>query len=95
MRGQVKDKAEAKDKAKWISFYFLLDTGKTKIWEVMSKGQGAILGVIKWYGAWRKYSFSPRSNTIFEEKCLRDIADFCERETLAHRAARKRAKEAA
>lgn len=37
--------------------------------------QGAVpLGVVKWWGAWRKYAFFPNPDTLYEQDCLRDIA---------------------
>jgi len=91
---KVKAKVEVKVKKEsmWISFHLIFDTGKTKIWEVMSKEQESILGVIKWYGPWRRYSFFPQSDTRFEKTCLWDIADFCDEETKKHFEARKKAK---
>lgn len=59
-------------------------SGKTRIWQIESK-RSALLGDVRWYGPWRKYAFFPEANTIFEQDCLRDIADFIERETKAHR----------
>ena len=71
------------------------ETGKTRLWHVVPKGGGSIstihhthgapIGVIHWYGPWRKYCFSPHVSTIYEMHCLRDIADFCEQQTIAHR----------
>jgi hypothetical protein len=63
-------------------------SGKTFIYEVRAKGGGS-LGTVAWFGRWRCYSFFPAARTVFERKCLRDIADFCEREMAAHRAAKK------
>lgn len=67
-------------------------SGKTLLWNVESIAdkdgdhpEYAELGVVKWYGAWRKYAFFPASGTLFEHDCLRQIASFCERETIAHR----------
>ena len=40
-----------------------------------------LLGDIRWFSRWRKYSFNPYNNTTYEETCLREIAEFCERET--------------
>ncbi len=57
------------------------DSGKTKIWKVASSEDGWILGVVKWDGRWRKYAFLIYSESIFEEGCLREIADFCQRQT--------------
>lgn len=45
---------------------------KTKIVGVYSLSSGALLGEIKWYGAWRQYCFFPR-NAIFNKDCLEII----------------------
>lgn len=70
-----------------IYIYFLpcKPTGTTKIWEVLAKDGDSVLGTIKWFSRWRKYAFWPEPNaqTIFEHHCLRHIADFCERESKA------------
>lgn len=63
-------------------------SGKTAIWFVYAKGRdlrGGQLGQIAWFGRWRCYGFFPLAGTVYERTCLRDIADFCERETAAHR----------
>lgn len=54
---------------------------KTAIWFVVSQLEQKILGQIRWYGAWRKYCFFVYPNTVYEQICLRDIADFCENRT--------------
>lgn len=67
------------------------DTGKTKVWAVISKegGEGGFeLGKVKWFGRWRCYAFFP-TDAIFETKCLREIASFLESRTQEHRAKRK------
>lgn len=63
--------------AKWIKFNYagLSPTGKTKVWEVTTL-VGNTLGFIKWYGPWRKYSFFPAANTVFENDCMQDIINF-------------------
>lgn len=59
-----------------------MDKGrKTKIFLVKSLDGDNFLGLIKWYGAWRKYCFFPEEQTIFESVCLKDISDFCYTET--------------
>lgn len=46
------------------------------------RGKGEVfLGQIYWFGRWKRYSFYPASETVFEQDCLRKIADFCERQT--------------
>jgi len=54
---------------------------KTKTW-VVANGD-YILGTIKWFAKWRKYSFYPRDDepTVYEQTCLRDIASFIETKT--------------
>jgi len=71
------------------------DTGKTLTWDVRTKSEspkdprgegGRYLGHIQWFGRWRGYAFFPELQTIYEQKCLREIADFIEGQTKAHRA---------
>jgi hypothetical protein len=82
--------------SKWIQF---VDRGipagkKTRVWTVHPiDGANSNLGEIRWYAPWRQYAFYPTRNSLFERQCLRDIADFCEKETNAHRATNKRAAE--
>jgi hypothetical protein len=57
---------------------------KTKVWRVDSK-DGVELGYIEWYSRWRCYTFTPLADTVYEKRCLRDIADFCEQETKSYR----------
>ena len=80
--------------SRWITF--VEDTPQawvTRYWKVLSKEGGNFLGGIKWFGAWRKYCFFPEQATIFEQDCLRDIADFCEAQTYGRKAERAIEKE--
>jgi hypothetical protein len=63
------------------------ESGKTRVWAVQSN-EGAVLGSITWFGRWRKYVFHPPPNlkSTYEETCLREIAEFIETQTKAHRA---------
>jgi len=66
--------------ANWIAFHLYEDTGKTKKYLVVTKECfPKKLGEIKWFGKWRKYSFFPEPNTIFENQCLNDIIKFIEK----------------
>jgi hypothetical protein len=47
--------------------------GKTKRIVVVSKRHLDILGEIKWYGAWRQYTFWPAEKTIWNTQCMDDI----------------------
>lgn len=74
--------------AEFISFIEVASKPKTKVWEVYSGKEifeSALLGTVKWYGSWRKYAFFPEAQTLFEQQCLRDLADFCEKQTTNHR----------
>ena len=83
-------------RAKWICFVEIPNSPerKTKVWQVVAKQNGMGVGVIRWFTSWRCYTFLPDSTTIFEEDCLRDIAEFVESETRKHREANKAAKAA-
>ena len=58
---------------------------KTKVWFVVSLDEKSHLGWVTWYGPWRKYCFQPKENTVYEWVCLREIADFCEKQTKLHK----------
>ena len=51
---------------------------------VANRTSGVVIGVVKWYNQWRKYCFFP-VDAIFEQNCLRDIADFVELMTVEHK----------
>jgi hypothetical protein len=66
------------------------DTGKTLVWEVRTKASvkgegGRFLGEIRWFGRWRGYAFYPYMDTLYEQRCMREIADFVEAQTRAKR----------
>lgn len=62
--------------SKWIEFKETIAPGSTKRFHVVTKDNGAIIAMIKWYPSWRKYSFFPYQNTVFETQCLKDIVSF-------------------
>ncbi len=72
----------------YIQFVEDVPAAKTNRWEVVTVDGGAVIGRVSWYGPWRRYCHFPRENTVYEQVCLREIADFCEAETAAHRKAR-------
>lgn len=59
-------------------------SGITKTWDVRSDGN-VFLGIVKWWGAWRRYCYCPTGSTVHEQVCLREIAKFIEDRTREHR----------
>jgi len=57
---------------------------KTKIWDVTTIDRAGLLGQVKWFAQWRKYTFFPNVNTLFDFDCLTEIAEFVANETLEH-----------
>lgn len=51
---------------------------KTSIFSVSPKGRSeeVILGYIKFRGQWRSYVFFPCAQTLYDPKCLLEIAEF-------------------
>jgi hypothetical protein len=76
--------------SKWIYFdqHENKKGRKTKIWFVRAKDGDQYLGTVAWYPAWRKYVFwigeVAEGGVLFEQDCLRDIADFIETRTREH-----------
>lgn len=58
---------------------------KTATWDVHAKRSGGILGSVKWFARWRKYCFFPAADCVFEETCLREIAEFIVARTREHK----------
>lgn len=81
--------------AKWMSFEWDENTKSkiTKVWTVIANQSNFVLGQIKWHSGWRRYCFFPNPNTLFEQDCLRDIANFIESETTIHKEKRKSEKQ--
>lgn len=67
----------------------LISEAKTQRYVVTSRWDGTNLGVIKWFGRWRKYGFFPEPGTVFEEVCMRELSDFIVELTRRHREANK------
>lgn len=80
---------------RWIAFWKLprYTSRITEIFEVRTADRTQLLGEVSWFAPWRKYGFFPQANRVFEASCLRDIAGFCERETLERRSARRKERE--
>jgi len=66
----------------------------TEIFEISTAARTQVFGQVRWFPRWRRYSFFPYPDQVFESSCLRDIADFCERETRECRSMRRKAREA-
>lgn len=62
------------NKKSFIQFTDLVSKTKTKVIEV-SSDSGIPLGVIKFWGAWRQYTFQPASNTVLNVDCMKEIID--------------------
>ena len=79
----------------YLSFEKLPRTrdAKTDKYEVYTEGkdrdergpQFAELGTVSWWPFWRQYVFHPKFKTLYSAGCLRELADFCESETVAHK----------
>lgn len=54
---------------------------KTRHWEVQNSDTGAVLGLIRFFNAWRKYVFAPLAGTLYDGNCLDEIAKFTEAQT--------------
>ena len=68
--------AEIFHTTKWLEFRVRHRGRKTVIIEVFNNS-GQHLGYIKWYNAWRQYTFTPtpRTQIMFNDGCIQGIAD--------------------
>jgi len=72
-------------KAKWIEFRLIEVKPKTNVYEVITKEEGFLIGIIKWYPRWRKYAFFPVCQTVFERDCLIDIYSYLDELMARHK----------
>jgi len=68
---------------------------KTRLYEVSSSHNRCALGILRWYGAFRKYVFVPRQDTLFDSKCLDEVSDFLRERNHEHKAPFRRKKDIA
>lgn len=52
---------------------------KTEIWSVIANGH--LLGEVRWWSSWRRYTFHPVEDTVYDGECLSTISLFCSNET--------------
>lgn len=62
-------------------------SGKTSTWTVCAQRDGALLGLVSWFGRWHQYTFHPEPGAVFNDGCLLAIAAFCREMTVDQRRA--------
>lgn len=65
-----------KTKYKYIHFVKIESKLKTSVWSCLNNKFGTELGRIKWYVPWRRYSYFPTVQAVYDDGCLDDISDF-------------------
>ena len=61
-------------KTKWLVFEVSDLKPKTMVLRV-GNTRGQCLGEIRWYSAWRQYTFETGHGIVYNNGCLQDIAD--------------------
>lgn len=61
---------------RFIEFIESKPKPKTKVWKCMNRSQKDQLGIVEWYGPWRRYAYTPTICAVYTEECLDDIKDF-------------------
>ncbi len=64
------------EESKFLNFTLSHHSTKTSTYHVHSKKGFEFVGIIKWYSGWRRYTFYPKGGTLYDENCLKEIADF-------------------
>ena len=70
---------------KYIDFNLVEIKPKTKVIDVCNRENDLVIGTIKWYPNWRKYSFFPANDCVFETICLKEITDFIMNLNIEHK----------
>ena len=75
-------------KSKYLQFHdegWIYPGAKTRKYAVYNLVTKSLLGFIKWKPGWRQYAFYPNSETIFDQRCMLDLAEFCKIITEDHK----------
>ncbi len=67
-----------KIKYKFIYFAKCNSSSKGWLWACMTNKNKGILGVITYYKWWKQHVIEFREGCVFNNQCLKDIADFLE-----------------
>lgn len=67
-----------KQQYKYIHFRPVETLPKTGVWACRNNRSGDTLGIVRWYGRFRGYSYFPVPGTVYNLGCLRDIGHFIE-----------------
>jgi hypothetical protein len=62
----------------------VIEKRKTPIYHIISL-DGIEIGKIKWYQSWRKYCLFPDGDTIWDNKCLKDVITIMDELNLKHK----------
>jgi len=73
-------------------FEEVADSGKTKIWAILSVHTGIELGEIRWWGAWHKYVAQYHEGTMMDKGCHKEVDDFIDEQMKKRREARRKQK---
>lgn len=60
----------------YIEFELVEKKPKTDVYHVVNTNENIVIGMIRWYGAWRKYCFFPEDDIVLSGGCLHDIEEF-------------------
>lgn len=55
---------------------------KTKRWSVTNSCSSFEIGEVKWFNSWRRYTFQPAPNCVFDVTCLSEIIHFINNVTM-------------
>lgn len=64
---------------KFLEFILLEEKEKTNVYSVYHKEKQISLGIIFWYGAWRRYVHKPDDDTIWDSACYKEVSAFLDK----------------
>lgn len=67
-----------KPETSYIEFVFVEAKTATNVYAVRNIEHDYWIGIIKWYGGWRKYTFFTNGSIMLSSGCMKDIVKFIE-----------------
>lgn len=59
-----------------LKFQEVMADGTTRVWMVQNAAGTRVLGKVAWHSPWRRYTFQPMPQTVFDAECLTTITTF-------------------
>jgi len=63
----------------YVYFEVAEEKPRTNVYNVISKSEGIVLGIIYWHAPWRQYIFEAYAGMLWSRGCLKQVINFIQK----------------